>query len=30
LTRLGRELRIVERERDFMEKSAAYFAKSQS
>lgn len=30
LTRLRRELRIVEQERDFLKKTAAYFAKSQS
>jgi len=30
LTRLRRELRIVEQERDFIKKCAAYFAKSQS
>lgn len=30
LTRLRRELRIVEQERDFAKKCAAYFAKSQS
>jgi transposase len=30
LTRLRRELRTVEQERDFLKKTAAYFAKSQS
>jgi transposase len=30
LTRLRRELRTVEQERDFLKKAAAYFAKSQS
>jgi transposase len=30
LTRLRRELRRVEQERDFAKKCAAYFAKSQS
>jgi len=30
LTRLRRELRIVEQERDFLKKTAAYFARSQS
>lgn len=30
LTRLRRELRVVEQERDFLKKTAAYFAKSQS
>jgi transposase-like protein len=30
LTRLRRELRTVEQERDFLKKCAAYFAKSQS
>ena len=30
LTRLRRELRTVEMERDFLKKTAAYFAKSQS
>lgn len=30
LTRLRRELRAVEMERDFLKKTAAYFAKSQS
>src|SRR4029078_8575110 len=29
LTRLRRELRTVEQERDFLKKTAAYFAKSQ-
>ena len=30
LTRLRRELRVVEQERDFLKKTAAYFAKNQS
>ena len=30
LTRLRRELRVVEQERDFLKKTAAYFARSQS
>jgi transposase len=30
LTRLRRELRTVEQERDFLKKTAAYFARSQS
>ena len=30
LTRLRRELRAVEMERDFLKKTAAYFAKNQS
>lgn len=30
LTRLRRELRVVEQERDFLKKPAAYFARSQS
>ena len=30
LTRLRRELRAVEQERDFLKKTAAYFAKAQS
>src|ERR1700755_3342474 len=30
LNRLSRELRVVEQERDFLKKTAAYFAKSQS
>ena len=30
LTRLRRELRAVEQERDFLKKTAAYFAKGQS
>src|ERR1044071_2951363 len=30
LTRLRRELRTVEQQRDFLKKTAAYFAKSQS
>jgi transposase-like protein len=30
LTRLRRELRTVEQERDFLKKATAYFAKSQS
>ncbi len=30
LTRLRRELRTVEQERDFLKKTAAYFAKNQS
>lgn len=29
LTRLRRELRVVEQERDFLKKTAAYFAKHQ-
>jgi transposase len=30
LTRLRRELRVVEQERDFLKKTAAYFARTQS
>lgn len=30
LARLRRELRVVEQERDFLKKTAAYFARSQS
>jgi transposase len=30
LTRLRRELRTVEQERDFLKKTAAYFARNQS
>jgi transposase len=30
LTRLRRELRVVEQERDFLKKTAAYFARNQS